>query len=234
MNWFYKLLRSGFIVFFVLSIIGLIATLGIFLWLAPGLPTVATLKEVHLQVPLRVYSREGDLLAEYGEKRRKPMHLDEIPNLMQKAFLAAEDDRFFEHPGVDYQGLLRATLHLVRTGEKGQGGSTITMQLARNFFLTRERTYTRKLREIFLALKVERELTKQEILELYLNKIYLGNRAYGVGAAAEVYYGVAPDSLTLAQIAMIAGLPKAPSAFIPSEPMSGATMSWAGCTHWVL
>jgi penicillin-binding protein 1A len=215
MYWFYKLLRSGFIVFLVLSIISIIATLGIFLWLAPGLPTVATLKEVHLQVPLRVYSREGDLLAEYGEKRRKPMHLDEIPELMKKAFLAAEDDRFFEHPGVDYQGLLRATLHLVRTGEKGQGGSTITMQLARNFFLTRERTYTRKLREIFLALKVERELTKQKILELYLNKIYLGNRAYGVGAAAEVYYGVAPDSLTLAQIAMIAGLPKAPSAFNP-------------------
>jgi penicillin-binding protein 1A len=215
MYWFYKLLRSGFIIFLVLSIIGLIATLGIFLWLAPGLPTVATLKEVHLQVPLRVYSREGDLLAEYGEKRRKPMRLDEIPEQMKKAFLAAEDDRFFEHPGVDYQGLLRATLHLIRTGEKGQGGSTITMQLARNFFLTRERTYTRKLREIFLALKIEKELTKEEILELYLNKIYLGNRSYGVGAAAEVYYGVAPSLLTLAQIAMIAGLPKAPSAFNP-------------------
>jgi penicillin-binding protein 1A len=224
MYWFYKLLRSGFIVFLVLSIIGIITTLGIFLWLAPGLPTVATLKEVHLQVPLRVYSREGDLLAEYGEKRRKPMHLDEIQDLMQKAFLAAEDDRFFKHPGVDYQGLLRATLHLIRTGEKGQGGSTITMQLARNFFLTRERTYTRKLREIFLALKVERELTKQEILELYLNKIYLGNRAYGVGAAAEVYYSAAPDSLTLAQIAMIAGLPKAPSAFNPIANPERATV----------
>ena len=215
MHLFYKLIRTGFIVFLILSITGIITTLGIFLWVAPGLPPVATLREVHLQVPLRVYSKEGDLLAEYGEKRRKPMRLDEVPELMQEAFLAAEDDRFFEHPGVDYQGLLRATLHLVRTGEKGQGGSTITMQLARNFFLTRERTYTRKLREIFLALKVERELSKQEILELYLNKIYLGNRAYGVGAAAEVYYGVAPGSLTLAQIAMIAGLPKAPSTFNP-------------------
>ena len=210
-----KLLRTGFIAFFTLSVLGLIFVLGIYLYLAPGLPTTASLRAVHLQVPLRVYSREGDMLAEYGEKRRKPLTLDQIPELMQKAILAAEDDRFFKHPGVDYQGLLRATIHLLRTGEKGQGGSTITMQLARNFFLTRERTYIRKLREILLALKIERESSKREILELYLNKIYLGNRAYGVAAAAEVYYGQTLENLDLAQIAMIAGLPKAPSSYNP-------------------
>jgi penicillin-binding protein 1A len=131
------------------------------------------------------------------------------------AILATEDDRFFEHPGVDYQGLLRAAMELIRTGEKRQGGSTITMQVARNFFLSSEKTYLRKLTEILLALKIERQLSKQEILELYLNKIYFGHRAYGIAAAAQVYYGVSIDELTLAQTAMIAGLPKAPSANNP-------------------
>ncbi len=210
-----KLLKSGFIAFFILSVLGGISALGIYLFLEPGLPSVTTLKDIQLQIPLRVYSQEGDLLAEYGEKRRKPLQLKEIPESMQQAFLAAEDDRFFKHPGVDYQGLLRAAVHIIRTGEKGPGGSTITMQLARNFFLTRERTYTRKLKEIFLALKIERELSKHKILELYLNKIYFGHRAYGVGAAAAVYYGANVDKLSLDQIAMIAGLPKAPSAFNP-------------------
>lgn len=210
-----KLLRSGFVAFLILSVLGGILALGIYLFLEPGLPSVTALKDVQLQTPLRVYSQEGDLLAEYGEKRRKPLRLGQIPQSMQQAFLAAEDDRFFKHPGVDYQGLLRAAAHIIRTGEKGPGGSTITMQLARNFFLTRERTYSRKLKEIFLALKIERELSKHEILELYLNKIYFGHRAYGVGAAAEVYYGTPVDELSLDQIAMIAGLPKAPSTFNP-------------------
>jgi penicillin-binding protein 1A len=210
-----KIVRKGFVAFLILSVFGVLGTLGIYLYLAPGLPPVATLKDVQLQTPLRVFTRDGELIAEYGEKRRKPLRIEQVPKMMREAFLAAEDDRFFEHPGVDYQGLARAAVHLIRTGEKGQGGSTITMQLARNFFLTRERTYTRKLREIFLALKIERELTKDEILELYLNKIYLGNRAYGVGAAAEVYYGKDAHELDLAQMAMIAGLPKAPSAFNP-------------------
>jgi penicillin-binding protein 1A len=131
------------------------------------------------------------------------------------AILATEDDRFFEHPGVDYQGLVRAVVELIRTGEKRQGGSTITMQVARNFFLSREKTYLRKLTEIFLALKIERHLTKQEILELYLNKIYFGHRAYGIAAAAQIYYGLPIDELSIAQVAMIAGLPKAPSANNP-------------------
>jgi len=210
-----NIVRGGFIAFLVLSVICMIIALGAYLYLAPGMPPVSILKDVQLQVPLRIYSRDGGLITEYGEKRRKPLSYDQIPEKMRQAFLAAEDDRFFEHPGVDYQGLLRAAIELARTGEKGQGGSTITMQLARNFFLTRERTYIRKLREIFLALSIERELTKEEILELYLNKIYLGQRAYGVGAAAEVYYGKEPHELDLAQIAMIAGLPKAPSAYNP-------------------
>ena len=188
---------------------------GAYWYLAPKLPSAETLRDVRLQVPLRVYTRDDKLIAEFGEKRRTPLRLDEVPERLIQAFLAGEDDRFFEHPGVDWQGLTRAVLHLVRTGEKGPGGSTITMQVARNFFLTREKTYIRKLNEILLALKIEREFTKEEILELYVNKIFLGQRAYGVGAAAQVYYGRPVEELTLPQLAMIAGLPKAPSRFNP-------------------
>ena len=188
---------------------------GIYWYLAPKLPSAEALRDVRLQVPLRVYTRDHELLAEFGEKRRKPLRLDEVPERLVQAILAGEDDRFFEHPGVDWQGLTRAVLYLVRTGEKGPGGSTITMQVARNFFLSREKTYIRKLNEILLALKIEREFTKDEILELYVNKIFLGQRAYGVGAAAQVYYGVPVKELTLPQLAMIAGLPKAPSRFNP-------------------
>ena len=188
---------------------------GIYWYLAPKLPSAEILRDVHLQVPLRVYTRDHKLLAEFGEKRRTPLRLDEVPERLVQAFLAGEDNRYFEHPGVDWQGLTRAVLYLVRTGEKGPGGSTITMQVARNFFLTREKTYIRKLNEILLALKIEREFTKDEILELYVNKIFLGQRAYGVGAAAQVYYGIPVAELTLPQLAMIAGLPKAPSRFNP-------------------
>ena len=192
-----------------------ILVLGVYLLIVPNLPSVEVLKDVRLQVPLRVYSRDMKLMAEFGEKKRAPMVYEEFPDLMVKAVLAAEDARFFEHPGVDYQGLLRAVFYLVRTGEKGQGGSTITMQVARNFFLSREKTYLRKINEIMLAFKIEEELSKQDILSLYLNKIYLGNRAYGVGAAAQVYYGLDVGQLNVAQLAMIAGLPKAPSRYNP-------------------
>ena len=164
-----------------------------------------------MQVPLRIYSADMSLIAEYGEKRRTPIKIEELPDKLIKAFLASEDDRFYIHPGVDWQGLARATYSLIKTGTKKQGGSTITMQVARNFFLSHEKTYLRKLNEIFLAFKIERELNKKEILELYVNKIYLGQRAYGVEAAAQVYYGADVNSLNLAQIATIAGLPKAPS-----------------------
>ena len=192
------------------------AGLGIgYLILAPKLPSAEVLRDVRLQVPLRVYTRDGALMAEFGEKKRSPLRYEQFPQRLVQAFVAAEDDRFFEHPGVDYQGLIRAIWNLVRTGERAQGGSTITMQVARNFFLSSEKTYLRKANEIILALKIERELSKEQILELYLNKIYLGNRAYGVAAAAQVYYGRPLEELTLAELAMIAGLPKAPSAYNP-------------------
>ena len=190
--------------------------LAVAVWLlSPSLPSIDVLKDVHLQTPLRVYTRDARLIAEFGEKRRVPLRLDEVPPLMVQAVLAAEDERFYQHPGVDWQGLVRAGAHLLRTGEKGPGGSTVTMQVARNFFLGREKTYERKLREILLALKIERRLSKEEILELYFNKIFFGHRAYGVGAAAAVYYGRPLAELGLAELAMVAGLPKAPSRFNP-------------------
>ncbi|MCW8957153.1 MAG: transglycosylase domain-containing protein [Gammaproteobacteria bacterium] len=194
---------------------GVTAILGLYLYIEPDLPSIEGLSDVQLQVPLRVYSKEGALIAEYGEKRRSPKDIAEIPLQLKQAFLAAEDDRFYEHPGVDYQGILRAVVHLLKTGQRGQGGSTITMQLARNFYLSSEKTFTRKFNEIFLAFKIEGQLPKDKILELYLNKIYLGNRAYGVAAAAQVYYGKTLEQLDLSQIAMIAGLPKAPSRYNP-------------------
>jgi len=177
----------------------------------PTLPDTSNIRAIQLQVPLRIYSSDGQLLAEFAEERRIPLRSDEIPPLMVKAILAAEDDRFYKHSGVDYKGLMRAALELVRTGEKRQGGSTITMQLTRNLFLDRSPTFWRKFREILLAWEIEKQLSKDEILELYLNKIFLGHRAYGVGVAAEVYYGKSLQDLTLAEYAMIAAIPKAPS-----------------------
>ena len=218
-------------VFRVLGILVLLAALvvalgagGAYWYLAPKLPSAEFLRDVRLQVPLRVYTRDDKLIAEFGEQHRTPLRRDQIPEQMVQAFIAGEDDRFYEHPGVDWQGLTRAVLYLLRTGEKGPGGSTITMQVARNFFLSREKTYIRKLNEILLALKIEREFTKDEILELYVNKIFLGQRAYGVGAAAQVYYGRPVARLTLAQLAMIAGLPKAPSRFNPIVDPSQAVV----------
>ena len=199
---------SLFKVLLVVFIAG--GTFAIF-YIVSNLPDIDMLRDVRMQVPLRVYSQDGSLIAEFGEKRRAPVSIDDVPEQFIQAFIAAEDDRFFDHPGVDWQGLVRAVISLIRTGEKKQGGSTITMQVARNFFLSREKSYMRKLNEIFLAFKIERELSKNEILELYLNKIYLGQRAYGVGAAAQVYYGAGITDLNLAQHAMLAGLPKAPS-----------------------
>ncbi|MBU2478589.1 MAG: transglycosylase domain-containing protein, partial [Gammaproteobacteria bacterium] len=210
-----KLLRWMLAALFGAMSVALILMVGVYAYIGPQLPSIEALREIQLQVPLRVYSRDARLIAEFGEKRRVPVVIADVPDLLVKAFLASEDDRFFEHPGVDYQGLLRAGMQLARTGEKSQGGSTITMQVARNFFLSSEKTYLRKLTEILLALKIERDLSKPEILELYLNKIYLGQRAYGVGAAAQVYYGVDLPQLSLAQMAMIAGLPKAPSRYNP-------------------
>ncbi|NIR28554.1 MAG: penicillin-binding protein 1A [Gammaproteobacteria bacterium] len=210
-----KVARVLFGLTLVGGLIGLLVASGVVAYLVPRLPSIESLKDVQLQVPLRVYTRDERLIAEFGEKRRRPVQLAEVPDTMIKAVLAAEDEHFYQHPGVDVEGLARAVWYLVRTGEKGPGGSTITMQVARNFFLGREKTYLRKLNEILLALKIERGLSKDEILELYLNKIFLGQRAYGVAAAAQVYYGAKLNDLTLPEVAMIAGLPKAPSRFNP-------------------
>ncbi|MGH8582129.1 MAG: penicillin-binding protein 1A [Gammaproteobacteria bacterium] len=173
---------------------------------------------------MKVYAQDGALISEYGEVRRAPVKLAEVPQPLVKAILAAEDDRFYQHPGVDWRAVIRATVSLLTTRELRQGASTITMQLARNFFLTREKTFLRKLNEVLLAFKIERELSKDEILELYLNKIYFGHRAYGVAAAAYVYYGAELADLHLAEIAMLAGLPKAPSTSNPvANPATAMT-----------
>jgi penicillin-binding protein 1A len=198
------------------SIFGFIAVLsGTYLYLNPSLPDVETLKEIELQVPLRIFSADGKLIGEFGEKRRDPITFDEVPQTLIDAILSAEDDGFYSHQGVDITGLLRAVSQLALSGSIQSGGSTITMQVARNFFLTRNQTFSRKFNEILLAIKIEQELSKEEILTLYLNKIYLGNRAYGVKAASQVYYGKPVNELSTAQIAMISGLPKAPSTFNP-------------------
>ncbi len=205
-----------------LAVAIIIAGAALTAYVVPGLPDIESLRDVQMQVPLHIYTSDGSLIAEFGEKRRDPINIADVPPLLVKAFVAAEDDRFFQHPGVDWQGIARAALNLAMTGEKTQGGSTITMQVARNFFLSREKSYVRKLNEIFLALKIEQELSKDEIMELYLNKIYLGQRAYGIGAAARVYYGASVGELNLAQMAMIAGLPKAPSTTNPITSLARA------------
>lgn len=208
-------LLGGLILSLCGAIAALLAVLGLYLHIEPQLPAVDALREAKYQIPLSVYSRDGKLIAQFGDKKRTPISVDATPEKLIQAILSAEDDRFFDHPGVDYQGLLRAAFKFLRTGEKRQGGSTITMQVARNFFLSSEKTFLRKLKEIFLALKIERGLGKREILGLYLNKIYLGHHAYGVGAAAQIYFGKPLLELSLSQFALLAGLPKAPSSYNP-------------------
>ncbi len=203
--WSFAAITSG--AFFLMA--------SFFLYLTPTLPDAEQLKHTQLQTPLRIYSQDRKSIAEFGEKRRKPINIDDAPQDLLNAFIAAEDNRFFEHRGIDIKGLARAVTQLISTGRIQSGGSTITMQVAKNFFLSREKTFIRKFNEIFLAIQIEQSLNKQEILELYLNKIYLGNRAYGVLAAAQVYYGKPIQELNLAQTAMIAGLPKAPSRYNP-------------------
>lgn len=203
--------RKGLWALMSLLFLSIVAGVFLYLYLESQLPNVDSLKTVQLQVPLQIFSKEGLLIQEYGEKKRIPVTYDEIPKTLVYALIATEDQRFFEHPGVDVMGLGRAAVRMLKTGTKSQGGSTITMQVARNFFLSRKKTFLRKFNEIMLAIKIDRELSKEKILELYLNRIYLGNRAYGVGAAAMVYYGKSLKELNLAELAMIAGLPQAPS-----------------------
>lgn len=195
--------------------LGVVALSGAYLYFSPEMPDVQTLRQVKFQTPLRIYSSDDKLIAEFGEKKRAPVSFEQIPDDFIKALQAAEDARFFDHFGIDIRGLTRAAFQLASTGRIQSGGSTITMQVAKNFFLTREQTFKRKFVEILLSLQIERELDKQEIMELYVNKIYLGHRSYGIQAAANTYYGKNINELSLAELAMIAGLPKAPSAFNP-------------------
>ena len=194
----------------------LVALLGIAAVSAyPNLPTLEVLTDYHPKIPLRIYSAEGFLLGEFGDERRTVVRISDVPAELKQAILAAEDERFYEHSGVDYIGVLRAAYSNFTAGETRQGASTITMQVARNFFLSKEKTLARKFNEALLAFKIEANLTKNEILELYLNQIFLGQRAYGFAAAAQAYYGKSLQQLSLAEIAMLAGLPKAPSRFNP-------------------
>ena len=205
-----RISRAAFYAFVLLSVAGFAG--GVYVVsLIPQLPTIDDIRRVRLDIPLRIYSADKQLIAEYGNERRIPVPLERTPPLLIDAVLAIEDDRFYHHGGVDLRGILRAGISNLRSKSRAQGGSTITMQVARNFFLTPEKTYVRKLKEVLLAFNMERALTKDEILELYLNKIYLGNRAYGFAAASKVYYGVELAELSVPEIAMLAGLPKAPS-----------------------
>jgi penicillin-binding protein 1A len=194
------------------SVVGVVAVVA---YLLPTLPSVEVLRDIQLQEPLRVYSRDFQLIEEFGDKRRTPVDLAEIPDLLVQAFLVTEDEHFFEHSGVDLLAMVRAGLSALTPGRRTEGASTITMQLVRNIFLSPERTITRKAREILLALRIESTFDKASILELYLNKVFLGQRSYGVAAAAQTYYGKSLEELTLPEVAMLAGLPKAPSGINP-------------------
>ena len=184
-----------------------------FAW--PTLPSLEALTDYHPKIPLRVYTADGELIGEYGEERRAFIRIQDVPPVLKHAILAAEDDRFYQHPGVDFAGILRAAGANLATGSKRQGSSTITMQVARNFFLTREKTYSRKLYEVLLAFKIEQNLTKDQILEVYINQIFLGRRAYGFAVASHTYFGKSIRDLNVPEAAMLAGLPKAPSAYNP-------------------
>ncbi len=206
-------------IFFYLTLGGLIVTAlsiaGAYWYVAKELPDVASARHIELQVPLKIVSAEGLLIASFGETRRNPMPISRIPLSLRQAFIAVEDGNFYTHYGIDPKGIARALWEIVTTGEKGVGGSTITQQLARGLYLSNEKTFKRKIIEIFTAIRLERSMSKDEILELYLNKIFLGQRAYGVAAAAEVYYGKTLDQLNVSECAMLAALPKAPSDLNP-------------------
>ncbi len=209
------IVKNLFSPLFYAAILGIAIVTAVYFYYLPQIPSVAELRNTQLNLPLRVYSKDDQLIAEFGEYRRRPITYDEVPDDLRNAFIAIEDSRFYDHKGIDFRGIARAIVSAFKSGRVTQGASTITMQVARNFFLNNDRTLDRKLREAILALRIEDELDKEEILELYLNKIFLGKRSYGVGSAAEIYYGKKMEDLTLAQSAMIAGLPKAPSKYNP-------------------
>jgi len=226
-----RLALIGLIGFLCLVVIGLIAG-GVTYWLIePRVPSVASLKDVQMQVPLRVLSADGKLIAEFGETRRIPVQIENVPATLKNAVLAAEDADFYHHSGIDITSTLRAAMEVaLHRGEKVQGGSTITQQVARNFFLSPQKTYTRKITEMLTAFRIERELPKDQILQLYLNKMFLGHRSYGVAAAAQYYYGKTIDQLTLAQCAAIASSFQSPSVVNPLDH----TQRLIARRNWVL
>ena len=198
--------------------------IGAYLYVEPGLPEAETIREIPLQIPLRIYSRDGRLIEEVGERRRELVNYEDLPQHVIDAFIAAEDRRFFEHPGIDYQGILRAAFRLAASGEISGGGSTLTQQLARDYFLTREQVFTRKIREAFLAYKIEQEFTKEEIFALFVNKMFFGQRAYGVAAAAQVYFGKPLEDINHAEAATLAGVLPAPTNYNPVRSPANAEM----------
>src|SRR6185369_9953367 len=204
--WFYPALIA---VSLVLVAAGVAALTVVLLW--PNLPSLQVLTDYRPKIPLRVFSAEGELIGEFGEEKRAIVKIQEVPQVMKAAILAAEDDRFYQHGGVDYMGVVRAATANLRSQGRREGASTITMQVARTFFLTREKTFARKLSEVLLAFKIEANLTKDQILELYINQIFLGQRAYGFASAANVYFGKNLQELTPGEAALLAGLPQAPS-----------------------
>ncbi|PCE68668.1 penicillin-binding protein 1A [Salinivibrio sp. YCSC6] len=218
-----KFIKRLLIFALVCTVLGVTTIFGFYLYVKPDLPDVATLKDVELQTPMQVYSADGKLISQFGEKRRIPVKLEDIPPQMIDALIATEDSRFYQHPGIDPIGIVRAAVVVAMSGSAKQGASTITQQLARNFFLSNEKRIMRKIKEIFIAVHIEQLLNKDEILELYFNKVFLGYRAYGVGAAAQVYFGKTLDELTLSEMAVIVGLPKAPSTMNPLYSLSRAT-----------
>ncbi|MGF6983889.1 membrane carboxypeptidase/penicillin-binding protein [Paraburkholderia atlantica] len=206
----------GFFGLIVAGIVSVALVLGYALVVAtPNLPSLDALTDYQPKVPLRIYTADHVLIGEFGEERRDIVHIQDVPDSLKKAILAIEDARFYEHGGVDLTGIARAGIVALTNGHATQGASTITMQVARNFFLSSEKTYTRKIYEMLLAYKIESKLSKDQILEVYMNQIYLGQRAYGFASAARVYFGKDLKDLTLAESAMLAGLPKAPSAYNP-------------------
>ncbi|MEK9916452.1 MAG: transglycosylase domain-containing protein, partial [Betaproteobacteria bacterium] len=206
--------RLLYAVFFTgISISAAAVLIGVFAFVVayPQLPSVAALTDYKPKLPLRIYSREGVLIGEFGREHREFLPIENVPNHLKNAIIAAEDERFMEHHGIDFMGIGRAALANFAARGARQGASTITMQVARNFFLTSEKTLTRKFNEALLAIKIERNLTKNEILELYVNQIYLGQRAFGFAAASKIYFGKPLAQASLAELSMMAGLPKAPS-----------------------
>src|ERR1700735_694396 len=210
----------------LLGAIALIAFANVcaYVYLKPALPDVGSLRDVQLQVPLRVYTRDGRRIAAIGAQRRIPVRYEQLPKKLVQAFLATEDDRFFQHHGVDWQGILRAAVANFKAGRISQGASTITMQVSRDMFLTPHRDMKRKMSEVYISLLMESEFTKEEIFSLYVNKIFLGQRAYGVAAAAEVYFGKTLDQLSIAEMATLAGIPTAPSTVNPVANAQAATV----------